>query len=448
MKPTDTISDPTAVGHSHAPATTPSALTPRAITPLWAVLAFTFANSIGGGVVTTGYAFLAESAYGYTVAQNYWLGLLQGAVYVGGALTVGPALGRALLRVRWLTTRRVLAALMVALAVLSMLPWVARRGADPTDRAAGEWALWLLIAGYSVLTGVLWPIVESYLSGGREGLSLRRATGWFNVTWSGALVAAFWVMGPLKEKYALELIVGVGVIHVICLGLLATFTVNPPGHSHDDAHDDPDAKAHARSYPGLLKVFRMELVAGYMVYSALGSWMPAACKTLGVAEAWQTPMVATWLATRVIAFAIMQRWHGWHGRWSTSIWGAGLLLSGFAACVLATTVAEAAGFAAGLAMMLVGLAGFGLAMGVIYCAALYYAMAVGKAQVDAGGKHEALIGTGFGAGPACGLLATAGVAQGWASADSFNVVMLTMVATLAVIAVAAALWSARRHARA
>ena len=41
----------------------------------------------------------------------------------------------------------------------------------------------------------------------------------------------------------------------------------------------------------------------------------------------------------------------------------------------------------------------------IYTGAIYYAMAVGHSEVDAGGTHEALIGVGYTVGPACGLVA-------------------------------------------
>jgi len=47
---------------------------------------------------------------------------------------------------------------------------------------------------------------------------------------------------------------------------------------------------------------------------------------------------------------------------------------------------------------------FGVLAGVTYYAALYYAMVVKNAAVDAGGGHEGLIGMGLAIGPAVGLL--------------------------------------------
>ena len=61
------------------------------------------------------------------------------------------------------------------------------------------------------------------------------------------------------------------------------------------------------------------------------------------------------------------------------------------------------------AVLVVGLAVYGLGKALVYMAALHYGLAVGKSEVQAGGKHEALIGCGYAVGPACGLAATAAV---------------------------------------
>jgi hypothetical protein len=65
-----------------------------------------------------------------------------------------------------------------------------------------------------------------------------------------------------------------------------------------------------------------------------------------------------------------------------------------------------------LATLIVGLAIFGGGMGMTYYAALYYAMSVGRAKVDAGGTHEALIGGGYLFGPLVGLVTLQASTQG------------------------------------
>ncbi len=57
-----------------------------------------------------------------------------------------------------------------------------------------------------------------------------------------------------------------------------------------------------------------------------------------------------------------------------------------------------------LAVIFIGFGVFGAGIGIIYYAALYYAMSIGKGQVDASGKHESLIGMGYAIGPASGLI--------------------------------------------
>jgi hypothetical protein len=80
-------------------------------------------------------------------------------------------------------------------------------------------------------------------------------------------------------------------------------------------------------------------------------------------------------------------------------------------------------------------------MATIYSAALYYAMEVGQAEVEAGGKHEALIGLGYTGGPACGLLAGLAVQAGWIRKESFEPGVLVVVGT---VALGAGLVAARR----
>lgn len=406
----------------------------KSATPLPLALLFTFLSSFGGGVVTTGFSFLAEAAFGFNAKQNYLLGLMQGITYIFGALWLGPLLGRRVKSCR-LTSRGVLGALMLVLGGLCTLPFVTARGLPPGSQS-GAWTMWVLIGGYSMLTGVLWPIIESYVSGGRSGPRLRQAIGRFNVVWSSALVAAYWFMGWLKEHYSLELIAAVGAIHASCALLLLRFSRVPAAHGSEHHH----APSH---YADLLGVFRMQLITSYMVFSALTPFLPEARRVLQVPTEWGPPLAATWLATRVLAFAVLQRWQGWHGRWATAAIGAALLLVGFGACVGSTAVVGVAGLRGARISLVFGLAVFGFAMGIIYCAALYYAMAVGNADVDAGGKHEASIGLGYGAGPVCGLAAMQVLGDNTGS--GYQLLMLALVSLAAITVIGLSWLKARSH---
>lgn len=400
-------------------------------TPLAAVLAFVFFNSLSSGVGTTAFAFVAESAFGFGPTENYALGLVQGVTYIVGALAVGPVLRRLLARLAWLSGRGVLAGLLAALGLACAMPLGVRTlgGGE-----GGEWTIWVLIGVYSLLTGVLWPMCESFLSGGRSGRTLVSAVGLFNIAWSSALVLTFWIIGPLVSRFPLEVVAGSGVIHVLSGVLLPLFNADP---GHHDAHVHTP---HPPVYRDLLKLLRIQLPASYLVYSALGPYLPAALGALGVADAWRTPIVATWLGTRVLTFAVLERWHGWHGKWSSPIAGGVLLLVGFALTLLSPAL-----LAPGVALpaFVVGLGVFGVGMGTIYSAAIYYAMEVGSAEVEAGGTHEALIGLGYGGGPICGLLA-AGLVR--AGVIEERLLPVTVVVAVAVVTTPVIGWAVARAA--
>ena len=66
-------------------------------------------------------------------------------------------------------------------------------------------------------------------------------------------------------------------------------------------------------------------------------------------------------------------------------------------------------------------------------------MAVGNADVDAGGKHEAFIGVGYTVGPLCGLFG------GMVWAGGAGVIAVTSVVVLTMVGVAIA--NARKHTK-
>lgn len=407
-----------------APTMTPHTRTVRPAgsgrAPLPAVLAFGWISSLGTGIATNGIYFLSKEHYHFTVSQNYWLGLLAGVMYIFGALGAGPLIRRA--RQMGVSTRGVLIAVVLLLGLLCQVPILAASGAE---RPASQWPIWLLVALYQPLTGVMWPVVESFLSGGRSGAELRSALGRFNVTWSSALVVALCAMGPM-EKFPTQLLAALGIVHLVSLLTVSSIGAEPGRHLADEHEPHPPV------YTRLLVTFRILLPVSYMVLTALTPYLPAALASLGIAAAWRPPASATWTAARLVTFFALERWHGWHGRWSPAAVGVVLLLGGFAAAVLAPMLGPSL---PGMAMMLSGLAAFGVGMSTIYTAALYYAMEVEKAEVDAGGMHEALIGLGYTGGPACGLAGVGMVATQVVGVDSGPVVTLTMVGVIALTVV-------------
>jgi len=348
------------------------------------ILLFTWLNSLGTGAVTNGVFFLTKERFDFTPLANFALGLFMGVVYVGGALGIGLALRTATKRSALITPRRVLVAQMVLLGAACLLPPLVPR----------PWTMWVFAAIYLPLTGALWPIVESYLSGGRRGPALRKAISGFNLCWASAVAAAYWGMAPLLEQNALAVLASLALIHFLCIALLRFFPVDPPRHL-----DEPETP-HPKVYEALLPVFRWLLVLSYVLLAAINPLLPWKLGLLEVPVSQQTLLVSIWTIARLGMFVLLGRWDGWHGRWRTPIWTGLAMFAGFSLAIAAPS----------LGLLIVGLALFGVGIGGVYAAALYYAMEVGAAEVDAGGKHEATIGAGYAMGPLTGLLA-AGLAR-------------------------------------
>ncbi|MCC6676819.1 MAG: hypothetical protein IT436_06725 [Phycisphaerales bacterium] len=405
------------------PTTSPDRAPPGRATPAWAALGFTFLNSVGTFVVTSGIFFLTRHGFKFSAVENYLLGVVLGATYIAGAMGAGPLIRCLKRALPALSSRGLLAAMMVAMSLLCAVPWLAAWAIPAREGATrpAPWPIWLLVLAYSPITGVLWPMVESYVSGGRRGHELRSTIGRWNVVWSSALIVSSVGVSRLVENHAALAMLSLGIIHIGAATLLRAFGPEPAAHESDEPHSVPE------SYPKLLVTFRMLLPMSYLVSSALLPFLPNVMERAGVAVGWSTTVAAVWLLARALSFYAFQRWGGWHGRWWPAIAGPASLLTGFGLAVLATHIL--AGPAA-VVMVLTGLAMFGAGMAAVYSGALYYAMEVGQAEVDAGGAHEALIGVGYTAGPVCGLLAWLAVDRGIIGSGGFETTMLATVAAV------------------
>ncbi len=348
-------------------------------TPLGAVLVVTFLASLGTGVFWNGLSFIAKHAYGFDQVRNLILYALLGAVYALGAF-FSAWIARRLQR--FVQTRGLLVWTLVIQAAACVLPiaW------------SGEWALWIAATAVTIASSLMWPIVESYLTAGRHGPSMRSAIGWFNLTWMPAVVVPMFIMAPLLEEHGRWAIGGLSGAGLLALLFVGSFAQRPADH------DAGMAAAHMSPlYPQLLRSLRVLLPLSYVLTSVMAPILPYRFEQLGIDVHLETPSTATWMIVRVAALLVMWKLPFWHGRWGTLLMGAISMTVGFGLVVLAPAYS----------LVLVGFAIMGIGLGVIYYAALYYAMAVGGAAVEASGRHEALIGAGYAVGPLAGLAGTA-----------------------------------------
>ncbi|MEZ6243674.1 MAG: hypothetical protein R3B57_11605 [Phycisphaerales bacterium] len=400
-----------------------SRATPSPLAPLPGVLAFAFLASLGTGAITNGVYFLAESALGYGAALNFCLAILFGAVYVGVASSSGRGIRRAAQRRSWITTRGALGASAVLVAAACVMPsvgaWLSGQGATPA------WTFWVLIVLFAIASGVLWPVCEAYVSGGRHDRQLRSAMGRFNLAWSSATIVALWLMGPLVKEHATLVLLGVGASHVIGAGLLVWFPRDPAPREHH--HSDLTPESRRRSVE-LLAWFRVLLPLSYLLKTALLPQLPAALATLDTDPSWKPLIGSTYFVARFLGFGLFERWHGWHGRRAMPILGAVLLATGFIAGVLAPLAPSPD---TGVTLLIVSLVVFGFGGATVYSGAIFYAMEAGDSDdVDSGGAHEAFIGLGYTLGPLCGLGAVALASTGLIQYETAMVALTLVVAIL------------------
>lgn len=326
--------------------------------------------SCAGGFVAHGIYFLTHAAYGFDDRQNLWLAFALFLPYVPAALLAGPLSRRVAPRrlLHALNGLMIFAGLVLALRPPALL-------------------LWLAAPLYNGVAGMFWPLIEAYVAGGEHGAGLHRAIGRFNLTWSLALAPAMWIVALAGDRLWLSF-GALLLLHLVAVVAIAGLPERPA------PHDDARAAAPPAHYPRLLWASRVLLPVSYVLMDALSPLLPGVWARVGVAAAWGPSLSSTWMLARFGAFGLLSRWSGWRGSRGAVRVGCALLLAGFAATLTGP----------GTAVVLLGLAAFGAGQGTLYYGALYYGMAVGRGEVDQGGRHEAVIGAGYLLGPVLALV--------------------------------------------
>lgn len=356
------------------------------------LMVITFIESFSTILVERGVYFFADKQLSFTQQQNLWL-----ALFIGVGYTVGALLSHRLV-VRW-GEKAVLLGAVVGQLISQVMLFAA------TD-VVMFFALNALLAA---LTGMKWPVVESYISAGRLPAEASKAVGAFNVSWSLSVPIALVTVGLLlrDERTASWVFLLASAINVVTLLLVAPLERRPVHLSAD--HPE-------RLEEGVLARMRLLMVSGrwsmlcsYALLFILVPLIPGIFRDrLGLEVAWATAMAALMDVPRIVAFIALRLSTKWHGRADWLAMGVVGLPVGFFLVLLGGT----------LPVVLLGELIFGLSAGLVYYSSLYYAMVVKNASVDAGGEHEGLIGVGFTLGPAAGLVSVslAGpLGSAWAS---------------------------------
>jgi hypothetical protein len=340
------------------------------------VLWLSFVESFGTILLERAIYFFAQERLGYSAAQNLLLALGFGATYTLGAACSHRLSHR-------LGERVALGALLLGLLVLH----------GGLALAPGGWLLPVGFALVGALEGAKWPIIESYVAAGLNPEQQQRAVGHFNVSWALAVPLAIASAGPLiASGHPAALFALATLANVFALMLLPRL---PARAQHLSAsHPSRPLGVSLSRYRVLLSFSRWSMLSSYTLLFLLAPLLPQVFRRLGCSVEQATLFASCLDAVRLATFALLALLPGWHGRLAPLLVSALGLPLGFAAIALGTT----------LPSVLAGEIIFGVLAGVSYYAALYYALLVQNASVDAGGSHEGLIGIGLVLGPAVGLL--------------------------------------------
>jgi hypothetical protein len=273
-----------------------------------------------------------------------------------------------------------------------------------------------VVAGTVVLGalyGLKWPLIESYMLAGDTPSQGVVSVSRFSMAWAIAVPLGLLAAGPLIQAgpaWLFAAAVLCGLPTVAAAWRLPTRPVHLP-HDHPE-HLPPLMVAR---WQQLLVASRLLMFAGYAQLWVLAALLPGIYTRLGYAVSLAAGLSGVMDLTRGTSFWVFGRWTRWHNRrWP----------------VATVIVGQAAGFALAcfggtLAWVLAGELLFGLASGLIYYAALYYAMTIQRGEIKGGGGHEGLIGLGFAAGPG---LAVLGGTLGWGAAGAVPTVAVLVVA--------------------
>ncbi|MDD4872118.1 MAG: MFS transporter [Kiritimatiellae bacterium] len=333
------------------------------------ILLVTFMESIATILVERGIYFYTEKFYHFEKIHNLLLAFLFGLFYAGAAVTTER------ISSRFGEKRTLLAIMLLHIPMLVLFQ-------------AGNSSMLILGTIFSaILYGFKWPIIESFMMSGDTPNIAIKSIGRFNVSWSCSVPIALLIAGRLIDINHWALFAVSGIITLISI-VFVTLLPPKPTHLSED-HPERPVEETLSSYRSLLTASRWLMFCSYCFLWTLAAILPIIFNRMQVSVTYASPLSSIIDVMRATMFVLCQFWTAWHGRKMPLVLIMAGLPLGF---VLAM-------FGANIPVIILGEIVFGLSAGMCYYAALYYAMVIKNASVEAGGAHEGVIGMGFAVGP-------------------------------------------------
>lgn len=335
----------------------------------------TFLQSISTILIARGIFFYTEKFHHFSKIQNLLLALVYGLSYAAAAV-ISHRIAE-----RFGERRSLICTLLLQVPLMFMF-------------MTGNIVMLVVATILSAaLYGMTWPVVESYIVSGDTPKMAVKSIGWFNISWSSSNPVALLAAGFLIDLNHWALFAAAIVLTLIAAGMVTTFP-RQPAHLAED-HPERPSEEIISTYESLLLAARWLMFCSYSLMWILAALLPLIFSRLNVPVIYASPLSAVIDIMRFTIFVTFPFWTGWHGKKTPLLLVIAGLPLGFFLAMFGTNVP----------MIVIGEAVFGISAAICYYAALYYAMVIKNAAVEAGGAHEGVIGMGFAVGP---MLAAAG----------------------------------------
>jgi len=357
--------------------------------------------------------FYMQKVYGFGNKANLALAAMNGATY---ALTAWYG-GKFAQRFGYFT------ALKLGFGVMALalaLGWIL--GSVP-----GEiFVMVLMVIGMSFT----WPTLEALVSENEPASGLQHMVGVYNVVWATTAAVGNFFGGAILDNLGLRSLFYVPLA-ILLAQLALTFWLErlagPPLLSRNDRGDGQ----HARSVqmfeekalvsnpvatdllvvPAVEKA-TMERTAtakgrrflsmawlanpfAYIGINTLIAVVPGVAHRLELSTMMAGFCCSAWCFARLVSFAVLWKWNGWHYRFRWLLLAYLALTGSFVTILLVPN----------LMVLVLAQVLFGAAVGLLYYSSLFYSMDLSDTKGEHGGLHEAAIGLGNFAGPAVGAAA-------------------------------------------
>lgn len=319
--------------------------------------------------------FWARARYGYSDADNLWLGSWQGLLY----MLVPPLGGR--LGDRWGHERMVRAGTLGMLAA-TLLTWLVHL----------PWLPFLTLPLFIAAMSLTWPSLEAAVVLHPGRLSTPDRLGIYNVVWSVLGSLSFFSAGALFRLAPDAMLLAVLAFHLLQLAWLIRPRAPAPESRVERAphRGDDIPQATKRTFK---RLGWLGNGVGYLMVGGLMTLAPTLGERLGLPPASAIWMIGVLFVARAATFVLLWRWPGWHYRRS---W----MLATLAAGPLALAVIF---FTQHLLWIISALVMLGWCIGLSYYSSIYYSLDYGDEKGEHGGWHESIIGLGGLLGPLAGV---------------------------------------------